>query len=635
MYCTKCGKKLGDNSNFCKYCGNPVRQKQRSLLERARAQEQDALEEIYNQSCSAVYRVIKVLIKEEDTVYDILQDTYIKAFTRLDQLQDESKLVPWLKTIANNTAKDWLKKSKPILFTDMSADKETDVFSFEESIEDERKDVNPEIAIDEQEVRRLIFEILDQLPEEQRMIIGMFYYEEMSVKDIASTLGISDNTVKSRLAYGRKKIKELVLELEKKGTKLYTVAPLTFFIYLLRRLERDPADFAETSILHKTMVSNVKSAETSGKNVQTANDKNLTNREVIGTAEKTAAKIAPKAAGAVGKKVVGHVGAKAVALVLAGAVGVGGIYGVLNNTDRLSFFEEDSTKEKDGSVQDKDTIQPLTETPAPTPTQIPTETPTPTQAAEKIADVEKSDEDIYQKFYQKYIQDENLQVVDNGYCNIYNDPYENGYTDSMLLSAYVDDFGGDGQKELLLIRTKDEATEVNYGDFVYSETRRKIYAQLYGIDEQNVVLRHSLELPNSNLSNSAAYITEQIKRGRTDHVFYLYRYAMAHGSTGGGSYENTIIKVTDTGFLQEHNMYYSSSGMYQNEGWCEIDGTDCYTGNIVQDKELLNSILQQYGLAAFNEIDMPDLLDFHKNENFSDTGIYWEDTFFVNNCFKI
>lgn len=205
MYCTKCGKKLGDNSNFCKYCGNPARQKQRSLLERARAQEQDALEEIYNQSCSAVYRVIKVLIKEEDTVYDILQDTYIKAFTRLDQLQDESKLVPWLKTIANNTAKDWLKKSKPILFTDMSADKETDVFSFEESIEDERKDVNPEIAIDEQEVRRLIFEILDQIPEEQRMIIGMFYYEEMSVKDIASTLGISDNTVKSRLAYGRKK----------------------------------------------------------------------------------------------------------------------------------------------------------------------------------------------------------------------------------------------------------------------------------------------------------------------------------------------------------------------------------------------------------------------------------------------
>ena len=131
MFCTKCGNQLPENSKFCKYCGNPVRRNQ-SLLERARNQEEDALAEIYNQSSSAVYRVIKVLVKDEDTVYDILQDTYVKAFTRLDQLQHESKLVPWLKMIANNTAKDWLKKCKPVLFTDMSGDNESDDLSFEE-----------------------------------------------------------------------------------------------------------------------------------------------------------------------------------------------------------------------------------------------------------------------------------------------------------------------------------------------------------------------------------------------------------------------------------------------------------------------------------------------------------------------
>lgn len=191
------------------------------------------------------------------------------------------------------------------------------------------------------------------------------------------------------------------------------------------------------------------------------------------------------------------------------------------------------------------------------------------------------------------------------------------------------------KKELLLIRTKDEAVEVDYGEFVYSETRRKIYVELYGIDEKNVVLRHSMEFPNSNLSDSAAYITEQIKTERTDTAFYLYRYATARGSTGGGAYENTIIKITDTEFLQEHNMYYSSSAMYQNLGWCEVDGTDYYTGNIMQDGELLNSILQQYGLTAFNEIDTPDILNFHKNETLNGIGLHWEDTFFVNNCFKI
>ncbi len=76
-------------------------------------------------------------------------------------------------------------------------------------------------------------EILDHLPEDQRVVIGMFYYEEMSVKDIAQTLGVSENTVKSRLSYGRKKIKEQVMDLEKRGTKLFRCCTFVFFLYLL------------------------------------------------------------------------------------------------------------------------------------------------------------------------------------------------------------------------------------------------------------------------------------------------------------------------------------------------------------------------------------------------------------------
>lgn len=76
--------------------------------------DQEALTEIYKISSPAVYKTIRVLIKDEDTVYDILQDTYVKAFTRLNQLQNPDKLIPWLKMIANNLAKDWLKKSKPV-----------------------------------------------------------------------------------------------------------------------------------------------------------------------------------------------------------------------------------------------------------------------------------------------------------------------------------------------------------------------------------------------------------------------------------------------------------------------------------------------------------------------------------------
>ena len=210
MFCEKCGKELPADARFCEHCGNPVTMEE-SLLDRAKRQDQAALAEIYEQTSGAVYRVLKVLIKnDEDTVQDLLQDTYVKAFTRLDQLQDESKLLPWLKTIANNSAKDWLKKCKPVLFTAMAGNEgneETEALSFEENIEADRIDENPELAMDEKEVRRLVMEILNQLPEDQRVVLGMFYYEDMSVKEIASILEVSDNTVKSRLNYGRKKSK--------------------------------------------------------------------------------------------------------------------------------------------------------------------------------------------------------------------------------------------------------------------------------------------------------------------------------------------------------------------------------------------------------------------------------------------
>ena len=240
MRCEKCGKENQENTNFCRYCGNPLQKNLNVLVQRAKQNDQSALTEIYRYSSPAVYRTIKVLIKDDDTANDILQDTYIKAFARLDQLQHPDKLVPWLKMIANNTAKDWLKKSKPMLFSDISSGETSGELPFEERIEYQNVQLNPEVEVDAKEVRRLVMEILDQLPEDQRMVIGMFYYEELSVKDIAVILGVSENTVKSRLVYGRKKIKEQVLDLEKRGTKLYTVAPFVFFLYLLRRMQSAP-----------------------------------------------------------------------------------------------------------------------------------------------------------------------------------------------------------------------------------------------------------------------------------------------------------------------------------------------------------------------------------------------------------
>ena len=383
MFCTKCGKKLPENSNFCQYCGNPVKKEPLSLLERARKQDQDALAEIYEQSSLAVYKVIKILIKDEDTVYDILQDTYVKAFTRLDQLQDERKLIPWLKVIANNTARDWLKKRKPVLFTDMSADDESDDFSFAESIEDTRTTLNPEIAMDKKEARRLLLEILDQLPEVQRLVIGMFYYEEMSVRDISTVLGISENTVKSRLVYGRKKIKELVLDLEKKGTKLYTTAPIVFFVSLLYSFNKSTSvEAAELDALHSTLQNCLR------RSAQYSMYKNTGNAS--GSVPKQPAAIAEKAAKTAAGTAVKHAGLKAAAIILAGVVGGGGVtYGIIKNADNIPVIKDllADTSDKTTDKNPKPSEIPAAEEKEPTETPVPTETPEPEDPESAPADL--------------------------------------------------------------------------------------------------------------------------------------------------------------------------------------------------------------------------------------------------------
>ena len=343
MICERCGKENQESANFCQYCGNPLPPDLYALVQRAKRNDQSALAEIYQYSSPEVYRVIRILIRDQYTADDILQDTYIKAFTRLNQLQNPNSLVPWLKMIANNTAKDWLKKSKPMVFSDLSAGKTSDVLPFEERIEYENIELNPEVEIDEKEVRRLVMEILDQLPEDQRMVIGMFYYEEMSVKAIADILGISENTVKSRLSYGRKKVKEQVLELEKRGTRLYTVAPFVFFLYLLRRMQGTSLDYAEISALQRIMESGISPAVKSSASIknQTVNNQTVPDTaRMAGRRTSTVSKAAATASGTAAK----HIGVKIAAIILAGSVGAGGIvYGVIKNADKLPFGESHMT----------------------------------------------------------------------------------------------------------------------------------------------------------------------------------------------------------------------------------------------------------------------------------------------------
>ena len=189
---------------------------------------------LYQQTYQKGYYVALKYMKQEEEAADVLQDAYIKAFQNLDQLQEPDKFPGWFSKIVASKALDELRKKKVVLFSQMQTEDSEEV-SMEELLVDERVENRPELAMDREETSRLVQEMIAGLSDEQRMCVMMFYIEQMSVKNIAEVTGVSENTVKSRLKYGRKNIEEKVLELERKGTKLYGITPFPFFLYVLLR----------------------------------------------------------------------------------------------------------------------------------------------------------------------------------------------------------------------------------------------------------------------------------------------------------------------------------------------------------------------------------------------------------------
>lgn len=256
MYCSKCGKKIEETQRFCDGCGaKNIRYKSGmgtelwEVVEQAVNGNEAAIEKIYSLTYAQGFSVALQMMKNEQDAMDVMQESYISAFRNLKNLEQPEKVKSWFNRIVANKCKDYLvkKKRNPQLFSEMSG--EDDEREFEESIVDEDITFSPEESVDYSEMKRIMKGILANLPDEQRMCVLMYYYDELSVGEIAETLSCSTNTVKSRLNYARKKIKMDVEELERKGTKLYSIAPIPFMVWMLRMGESNvsmPVGFASS-----------------------------------------------------------------------------------------------------------------------------------------------------------------------------------------------------------------------------------------------------------------------------------------------------------------------------------------------------------------------------------------------------
>lgn len=205
-------------------------------VSQALAGRQEGYDLLYQGTYQKKFYIAKKYMGNDSDAQDVLQDAYVQAFSKLDTLKEPNKFPGWLGMIVANTAKNALQKKKMVFFSDLEGTNDEGE-AMELQWEDTNVSRQPEMAYTEKETQEMVRMMIDALPEDQRMCILMFHLEGASIREIAEAMECSENTVKSRLNYGRKGIKKQSQELQKRGYKLYNMAPLPLLLFLLNSEE--------------------------------------------------------------------------------------------------------------------------------------------------------------------------------------------------------------------------------------------------------------------------------------------------------------------------------------------------------------------------------------------------------------
>ena len=192
------------------------------LVMKAKNGDSSAWTQLYNETYPVAFGVAMQLVKNKDVVDDMLQDSYITAFTKLDTLQETDKFQHWFNRIVANNCKNYLVKKKPELFSEKSTyNDEGEEIAFD--VVDDREEIQPDADVYTQEVKNTFYKMLYNLPEEQKMCVLMCWVQELSIAETAEILGVSENTVKSRLHYAKKKMTAEADEMKKKGISIFSI----------------------------------------------------------------------------------------------------------------------------------------------------------------------------------------------------------------------------------------------------------------------------------------------------------------------------------------------------------------------------------------------------------------------------
>jgi len=168
--------------------------------------DRDVLEQLYHNHFAKTYRSAYMVTGNVQMAEDATQEAFLKAFSNLHTLKEISKFSSWISVIATNCAIDILRKNKKIVFTDQ-----------EKEYLDSNPENSPQESWEQQETYREVREALLLMEPEDREILVLKYFNELSIQEIAGLVSLPSGTIKSRLFRAREKFRKLLQpEIKKK-----------------------------------------------------------------------------------------------------------------------------------------------------------------------------------------------------------------------------------------------------------------------------------------------------------------------------------------------------------------------------------------------------------------------------------
>ncbi|MGK7391948.1 MAG: RNA polymerase sigma factor [Candidatus Cyclobacteriaceae bacterium M2_1C_046] len=178
----------------------------KKLVSSYRSGNESAFEELLNRHHSKIFSTIYLIVKDRYVAEDLLQETCVKAIKtiRAGRYNEEGKFLPWIVRIAHNLAIDHFRKSKR--YPEIIMEDGSFVFNNMDFAEDSYEETQIK-----KETHSRIRDLIKELPDNQREVLVMRHYMDMSFKEIADMTGVSINTALGRMRYAlinlRKKMK--------------------------------------------------------------------------------------------------------------------------------------------------------------------------------------------------------------------------------------------------------------------------------------------------------------------------------------------------------------------------------------------------------------------------------------------